>query len=758
MMSSNTSKVNKCSDNESYDLAASILESLELDREAKEHELFHRAHVAIFDTLCEITKNGEQEEPPLMYLKKKDGSPILSYNASLRRRSVKFVDRLDLETILRLGTGGEFKLGFCRPEEIGAIEIDGKRAAWQREISNERLEALCEHADTYPQRALEALFLLGRDASEEVKDFFRGDDLAKETTYLNSELAKRVRQLAYPPFPPETSDEKLVQIGLAWHLDDPEIARWMGVDPIPEFSPAYDFDVCGDPQKAAAWLLKDEDIKEFGEDGEVITTYNQPADAVLYLAGLQKKEPLEYARLAKKLAKILDISKKDFEAFLLDKTKIEKEPVSEILLEDLPRIKDQANRIIAADQGFSYCVQSWNRSHHGDTPVGELLFMQRCVQCCINTRGVHVHLVGPSAAGKSSCAKEYSRRTPEKYMIDATISPKLLYYKATNMPDGCTVILDDTEIIEPILSVYKKSTTNFQEGAELESVLDGPGGKGKQVYTMKMKPRISFVNTSVYSQEEDQARDRAIVAPVFSSPDRIEEIKGYMAHMFVNPRIEEEVDEIAICKAIISDMANHLWAVRIPFADRIRLKGETRAMGVFLDLICASAAWHYTRREKIAAGAGFTGFFLVATEEDFYEAKRIFEGVHGHSREKLSDDELKVLKVLTEEGWIAREGGKSYRLLDFNELQEKVGMPPATLRTIINGRKLPGGQRGDGLDSKIPQLHIYDTRKEIKLELPGGNEYSDSKKKLYGLPEDFVLSDVWSRASKDLVSLAMEKA
>lgn len=130
---------------------------------------------------------------------------------------------------------------------------------------------------------------MGRDASEEVKDFFRGDDLAKETAYFNAAVAKRVRQLAYPPFPPETSDEELVQIGLAWHLDDPEIARWMGVDPIPPFDPAYDFDVSGDPQKAAAWLLKDEDVKEFGEDGEPITTYNQTADVVLYLAGLRRK-------------------------------------------------------------------------------------------------------------------------------------------------------------------------------------------------------------------------------------------------------------------------------------------------------------------------------------------------------------------------------------------------------------------------------------------------------------------------------------
>lgn len=139
--------------------------------------------------------------------------------------------------------------------------------------------------------------------------------MPKETAYLNSELAKRVRQLAYPPFPPEMSDEELAGIGYAWHLDDSEIARWRGVDPIPAFSLVYFDDVSNDPQKAAAWLLKDEEVKEFGEDGEAITVRTKPSDIVTYLGGLQKEEPLEYARLAKKLAKILDISKKILKPF-----------------------------------------------------------------------------------------------------------------------------------------------------------------------------------------------------------------------------------------------------------------------------------------------------------------------------------------------------------------------------------------------------------------------------------------------------------
>jgi len=752
-MSNDASKLDKHSDSDlTYDLAASILESLGLDREVEEHELFHQAHAAILETLCEITKNGEQEEPPLMYLKK-NGSPILSYNASLRRRSVKFTNRLDLESILRLGTG-EFKLGFCRPEEIETIEQEAKRAAWQREISNERLEALCEHADTYPQRALEALFqLLEKDPSEEIKDFFRGNDLVKERSHFNAELAKRVRQLAYPPFPPETSDEKLVQIGLAWHLDDPEIARWMGVDPIPGFSPVYDFDVSGDPQKAAAWLLKDEDVKEFGEDGEAITVCSRTADAVLYLAGLQKKEPLEHARLARKLAKVLDISKKDFEAFLLDKTKIEKEPASEILLEDLPRIKDQVARIIAADQGFSYCVESWNKSHHGDLPVGKILFIQRGVQCCVNTKGIHIHLTGSSAAGKSDAAKCYCEREPKNLVVNADISPRALYYAADLAGEGATVNVDDTVWTEELGNLFKKATTEFQRGAELLVVNDTKNGR--KTVLEKIKPRTAFIMSSVRADAEDQVRDRTLAVPVLSSPARIEQIKGFMAGKFMKPQVRVNDEEIAICRAIVKDMASHLWEVIIPFADRIVVQGETRAMAMFLDIICSCTCWHYTKRQQIEAGSGFSGFNLVATEADFYEAKEIYEGVQGHSREKLTEKEVLILKTIKYQGLLSSKNNQPIRVIQRGVLQKLTGIPAPTLSNYIHGRKHKGGgERGSGLLEKVPEMQFSNNTENIQMILENGAAiYSESREFIYWLPDDYQVVDYISVSAKDLVFL-----
>jgi hypothetical protein len=855
-MNKDAVQVNKCSDSD----LLSVLENFESEQEIKEHELFHCGHAAIIDVLCDVTKNGE-EEPPLMYLKNKDGSPHLSYDVVLGKRSVKFTDRWDLESIILIGSG-EFQPGFCSPDETAAIEIEAKRAAWQRDNSNsEKLEELCKHADTYPQRALEALFqLLEKDASEEVKDYFRGTDLGKETAYLNSELAKRVRQLAYPPFPPEMSDEKLAGIGYAWHLDDPEIARWRGADPIPSqkaaawllkdedvkefgedgevitvrtklsdvaawhlddpeiydsdvsgdpqkaaawllkdedvkefgedgevitirtklsdvaawhlddpeiarwrgadpipaFGPVYDSDVSGDPQKAAAWLLKDEEVKEFGEDGEMITVRTKLSDVVIYLATLQREEPLEYARLAKKLAKILDISKKDFEAFLQDKIAIATESSSEILLEDLPRIKDEADKIIAADQGFNYCVQSWNRSHTGDLPVGKILFIQRGAQCCINTKGIHIHLTGSSAAGKSDAAKCYCEREPKNLVVNADISPRALYYAADLAGEGATVNVDDTVWTDELGNLFKKATTEFQNGAELLVVNDTKNGR--KTVLEKIKPRTAFIMSSVRADAEDQVRDRTLAVPVLSSPERIEEIKGFMAGKFMKPQTRANTEDIAICRAIVKDMASHLWEVVIPFADRVVIRGETRAMAIFLDIICSCACWHYTKRQQIEAGPGFRGFNLVATEADFYEAKEIYEAVQGHSREKLTEKELLILKTIKEQGLLSSKNNQPIRVIQRGVLQKLTGISAPALSNYIHGRKHKGGgERGSGLLDKVPEMQFSNNKENIRMVLEGGSEiYSESREFIYWLPDDYQVVDYISVGAKGLVFLKSE--
>ena len=702
--------------------------------------------------LQELVKAGK-EEPPLLYLKDQAGSPLLQYDARLMRRALYIADTGDDEAIYRIGLGYDF--GFCSPEETTAIELEAKKAIWRRENANEELERLCVYADTYPKRSIEALLqILEKKPSEEDKDYFRSDDLAKETAFFNAEMAKRVRQIGeqnHAYFKHET-DEELAAIGLAWDLDDPEVAAWKGVEPIPPFAPVYDMDVSAKPGDAAAWLLKDEDVREYDTAGHVITTRSEVAAAVYYLATLQKEDPLQYARVAKKLSTAIGISRKDFDTFLRDKTAA-KEPDPEILLEDTPRIKEEAAKIIAADQGFNYCVQSWNRSHTGDLPVGKILFIQRGVQCCINTKGIHIHLTGSSAAGKSDAAKCYCDREPKSLVVNADISPRALYYAANLAGEGATVNVDDTVWTDELGNLFKKSTTEFQKGAELLVVNDTKDGR--KTVLEKIKQRTAFIMSSVRADAEDQVRDRTLAVPVLSSPARIEQIKGFMAGKFMQPQARANTEEIAICRAIVKDMASHLWEVVIPFANRIDIKGETRAMAMFLDIVCSCATWHYTRREQIEAGAGFGGFNLVATEADFYEAKEIYEGVQGHSREKLTEKEVLILKTVKESGLLTSKEGQRIRVIKRGDLQKLSGISFTALGNYLHGRKHKGGgERGSGLLEKVPEIQFSTYKENITMFIDGGSKIeSESKEFIYWLPEDYQVVDYVSVAAKDLVVL-----
>jgi len=265
---------------------------------------------------------------------------------------------------------------------------------------------------------------------------------------------------------------------------------------------------------------------------------------------------------------------------------------------------------------------------------------------------------------------------------------------------------------------------------------------------------MSFIMSSVDSQADEQARDRTVAVDVDSSPARIEQIKLYMAAQAKKSHIQDAEEEIAICRAIINDLASHIWEVIIPFADRIEIAGETRAMAVFLDIVRGVCAWHYSKREQIEMDYGFV---LVATEDDFREAKRIYENVRGHSREKLSGKEVAILSAISLHGVKGTMGGEAVRVLDYGELQTCTKLPSTSVKDTLHGRHLGGGQRGYGLLAKIPSLKAHDSKETIWLELPGGSgqQRNDSKKMLFSLPEGFQVSDSHDTI-KELVRLKSE--
>jgi hypothetical protein len=152
-------------------------------------------------------------------------------------------------------------------------------------------------------------------------------------------------------------------------------------------------------------------------------------------------------------------------------------------------------------------------------------------------------------------------------------------------------------------------------------------------------------------------------------------------------------EEIIICKLITEDLHNYTFEVVIPFADRIRFTGEQRSYGIFGDMIKSLAILRYEKRERDLKDR------LLATEEDFWDAKEIFDGLGGHSASKYTESELKVLNAIVENGYQAAT----------KEIQEKTGLSDGRIGDIMNGRA-KGDQQKHGLLYKCPELSREDSR------------------------------------------------
>jgi hypothetical protein len=699
-------------------------ETLSLDKSISEMDIaYWKGSQAINDALYKSIQEGKTE-PVAMCLTTPDGEIITQYDTTLKRRAVPIKDLCDEEACCQIGIGN-YNFILLTEEELLYIDDKAQKGLeTKRDMASKKVE---ERLINYPKYALEALFdLASKEPKETSKDYFRSSDVVKEASLEKELIAGAVLKISSYKPGEEPTPEVLYELGLKLDLLDPKVANGYGLEPI-EVASIYDsgdpsvFDFSNDPLIASAWLLEDPEIYD-------------------YLISLREKKPIEFEILKKKF-KDIGISGTALKDFLnLKAAKPEKQ---EVLIEETAIIKDRAEQIIKRDEGFKFCVDSWNKSHHGDRSAGELLFVQRGVSCGTNSKGIHIGLRGKSAAGKSDAAINYTMRQPKALAFDANVSPRALFYAAKGLPAGTVINLDDILWNEGLESIFKQSTTTYQQGAVLLTVVDGKPLK------LTLPPRLNYVMSAVDDQTSEQTRDRIVSVDIESTPKRVEQIKGYMGAKAEKPYIQVDDQEIGICRAIIADLARHVWEIVIPFGSQIELEGETRAMAVFLDIVRGVCAWHYTKREQIETEYGVV---LMATEEDFYEAKRIYEAVRGHSSEKLTDKEITILEVISNHGVKGFIGGEAVKVQDMGGIQTHGNMAHSVVYNTLHGRPLSGGQRGYGLLAKIPELKYHDSKEQIRIELPGGEKWSDSKKKLYTLPDGFATSG-FHEVSRELVHL-----
>jgi hypothetical protein len=307
---------------------------------------------------------------------------------------------------------------------------------------------------------------------------------------------------------------------------------------------------------------------------------------------------------------------------------------------------------------------------------------------------------GVGGGGKTDAEQQGQKTIDPQYVLDSALTPQVLYYPTPDFIDGSIVIIDDMVWNSDLGVSVKRITSKFQDVGERTVTTDGEGVK------QKSNKRLTFWVTSVDNQCDEQLRDRFMTVSIDESPEHIkkviEMIKERNSGSGTNP--EDTILKTRVCHALTRNLRKLLIDVMIPFAKRIEFEGDLRAFTMFSDMIRCFALFAYAKRKMDAHGR------LLATEEDFRKAKELYEQLGGHSRDKYTTAETKVLNAI-----LACENQTATKA----DIQERTGLSGSRIGDILNGRGT-GEQQKHGLLYKCSALIVDDNNKPYKYKLPYG--------------------------------------
>ena len=347
------------------------------------------------------------------------------------------------------------------------------------------------------------------------------------------------------------------------------------------------------------------------------------------------------------------------------------------------RAVEKAKEIADAGQTFEYILAVWQKRHSGDGPLGKALLFSLGSQSCSNSKGIHQIATGESGYGKSDGINQMCKLVYTLYSFNGGVTPQTLFY--SELPDGIVIGLEDVQWNSELGISVKRISSCFQEGAPKMSTKEL---EGIEVRTAK---RIAFWASTVDNQCDEQLRDRFLMYQVRSGHERANEI---INHMQEQDEGSEQVPadyelETKVCQALTYDLKLRLYHVVIPFAKRMKFEGDPRAYALFSDMIKAGAVFRYAKREEDEVGR------LIATTEDFENAKELYIELGGHDRDKFQGTELEILKAIVGKGTASQA-----------DIQEATGLSPGRVSDVLNGR----GKDGQGLVHKCKHLIVEEGR------------------------------------------------
>jgi len=394
-----------------------------------------------------------------------------------------------------------------------------------------------------------------------------------------------------------------------------------------------------------------------------------------------------------------------------EKTTLEQRPGPDLFRKtpDGDRNEQQKKALDILQHGdpLRFMLQTFGLDHEGDDVLAECLILSLASRSVLNTNGLHVSVTGESGKGKSHAFSTLLQQVPERFRLQGRMSNKALFY-IEGMQPGTVIILDDTSLSDDMQEILKGVTTSFREPFLYRTV-----SKDRKGVLYTIPERCVWWVAKVEGNGDDQVLNRMLTCWIDDSEEQDARVLARILARDVNlpDHLEEERQELLVCREIWELLGQQQFYVVIPFAKRIRFQAAAnrRNPEMLLDLIKTNTVLRFLQREKQRSE---TVPYLTATREDFQEATRLYgllNGTAGGQQTKLTKRESDLIAIILKYGWPE---------FTIPELQKVTGLSSGNIHKCIHGYASRGISYS-GLLEKCPAI-AYCDRTVVTDERDGG--------------------------------------
>jgi hypothetical protein len=309
---------------------------------------------------------------------------------------------------------------------------------------------------------------------------------------------------------------------------------------------------------------------------------------------------------------------------------------------EIAKIKKEGDKIIKAGNIMEYILKTANIFHYGDNSIFRLGILS-AIQHSINdyNRGIYINITGTAGKGKTDTLEVLQGLMPDDWVYKTSISPKALYYadEKNKISKANIIFSDDINFnSEDLIETLKKITSKYSSPSSHITIVD------KKIQEMNIRSKYGFWFTSVGSLDDSQLASRFINVAINENIDR-DQIVANIIGKNISTRTSsmDKFFNVNVCKYIFKTICENQQGVLIPYQPIIRFRDpkDSRLVASFYSILVAVTFLNKFSRE-------IKNDSIISQIEDFEMTVKIIKPQYKNNTSKLSDPELKILKIIDE--------------------------------------------------------------------------------------------------------------